>query len=69
MSLGKITAEIGPMDINANLQAMSGYGRLARIGAVVCLLIACALLLVSLAMPIGTETSDHLASGLIVRAA
>lgn len=41
------------MDINASLKAMGGYGRLARIGAVVCLLVACILLLVSLASPSG----------------
>ena len=41
------------MDINANLNAMGRYGRAARIGAVVCLLVACILLLVSLASPSG----------------
>ncbi len=41
------------MDINANLDAMGRYGRIARIGAVVCLLVACILLLVSLASPSG----------------
>jgi hypothetical protein len=45
--------EMSPMDINANLKAMGGFGRLARIGAVVCLLVACILLLVSLASPSG----------------
>jgi hypothetical protein len=45
--------ETSPMDINANLTAMGRYGRAARIGAVVCLLIACILLLVSLASPSG----------------
>jgi hypothetical protein len=39
------------MDINANLNAMGRYGRAARIGAVVCLLVTCILLLVSLASP------------------
>ena len=39
------------MDINANLNAMGRYGRAARIGVVVCLLVACILLLVSLASP------------------
>jgi hypothetical protein len=39
------------MDINANLDAMGRYGRVARIVAVVCLLVACILLLVSLASP------------------
>lgn len=41
------------MDINANLDAMGRYGRAARISAVVCLLVACILLLVSLASPSG----------------
>ena len=41
------------MDINANLNAMGRFGRMARIGAVVCLLVACILLLVSLASPSG----------------
>ena len=41
------------MDINANLNAMGRYGRAARIGAVVCLLVTCILLLVSLASPSG----------------
>ncbi len=41
------------MDINANLNAMGRYGRVTRIGAVVCLLVACILLLVSLASPSG----------------
>ena len=41
------------MDINAHLDAMGRYGRAARIGAVVCLLVACILLLVSLASPSG----------------
>ncbi len=41
------------MDINANLNAMGRYGRATRIGAVVCLLVTCLLLLVSLASPSG----------------
>lgn len=41
------------MDINANLDAMGRYGRITRIGAVACLLVACILLLVSLASPSG----------------
>ena len=41
------------MDINANLHSMGRYGRITRIGAVVCLLVACVLLLVSLASPSG----------------
>jgi hypothetical protein len=45
------------MDINANLDAMGRYGRAARIGAVVCLLVACILLLASLVAPGGTATS------------
>jgi hypothetical protein len=45
------------MDINANLNAMGRYGRVTRIGAVVCLLVACVLLLVSLASPSGAVTS------------
>lgn len=57
MSSGNITTEMSPMDIDANLQSMGRYGRLARIGAVVCLLVACLLLLVSLATPITTTTS------------
>ena len=44
------------MDINANLNAMGRYGRVTRIGAVVCLLVACILLLVSLASPSGAVT-------------
>ena len=39
------------MDINANLSAMGRYGRATRIGAVVCLVVTCILLLVSLASP------------------
>jgi hypothetical protein len=45
------------MDINANLNAMGRYGRAARIGAVVCLLVTCILLLVSLASPSGADTA------------
>jgi hypothetical protein len=41
------------MDINANLNAMGRYGRATRIGAVVCLLVTCILMLVSLASPSG----------------
>jgi hypothetical protein len=44
------------MDINANLNSMGRYGRVTRIGAVVCLLVACVLLLVSLATPSGALT-------------
>lgn len=54
-SKGKIKTEPSPMDINANLDAMGRYGRAARIGAVVCLLVACILLLVSLASPSGAS--------------
>ena len=46
------------MDINANLNATGRYGRLARIGAVVCLLVACILLLVSLASPSGAVADN-----------
>lgn len=45
------------MDINANLNAMGRYGRVTRIGALVCLLVACVLLLVSLASPSGAVTN------------
>ncbi len=69
LSLGKITAEIGPMDINANLHAMGRYGRLARIGAVVCLLVACLLLLASLTLPINPSTSELPLSTLALRTA
>jgi hypothetical protein len=44
------------MDINANLNAIGRYGRATRIGAVVCFLVACILLLVSLASPSGAVT-------------
>lgn len=57
MSLGQITADDSPMDINSNLQSMGRYGRYTRIGAVVCLVVACILLLVSLAMPTGSPAS------------
>ncbi len=56
-SKGRIKVEISPMDINANLHAMGRYGRLARIGAIVCLLVACVLLLASLAMPISPTSA------------
>jgi hypothetical protein len=48
------------MDINANLNAMGHFGRVARIGAVVCLLVACILLLVSLASPSDAADVSHL---------
>lgn len=46
------------MDINANLKSMGGFGRLARIGAALCLLVACILLLVSLASPSGAVADE-----------
>jgi len=46
------------MDINANLNAMGRFGRAARIGAVACLLVACILLLVSLASPSGAAVAE-----------
>lgn len=57
------------MDLNNNLQSMERYGRFARIGAVVCLLVACLLLIVSLAMPISPTTSMLPTSVLMLRSA
>ncbi len=57
------------MDINANLHSMGRYGRIARIGAVVCLLVACIILLVSLATPMATTTSKLPVSTLMLHTA
>lgn len=47
------------MDINASLDGMGRYGRIAKIGAVVCLLVACILLLASLISPSGNAAGLH----------
>jgi hypothetical protein len=57
------------MDINANLHSMGRYGRIARVGAVVCLLVACIILLVSLATPMATTTSKLPVSTLMLHTA